>query len=262
MPLDRILVASDFVFGCGSVGSRISYRKFRELFELAMRMGIHTFDNAPIYGKGVAQTCLNRAVLQSRNRYPVISSTKYGRELVVDPLTVAVLIKFGAFGKLAKLLTHRLSDCTYTGEDMKRSIETSREEMNKIAVDYFFYHSPEIDVLTAEHLEVLDKTIRPLFAKIGYSVPRRGDEKLILSGEVKFDVLQVTGDDFERNRGYPGFAGEIWVNQVIKKSRAEKKDWIEMCKTFKQINKNAKFIIGFNKVSLLNELQRAIKNEA
>lgn len=53
-----MLNTNDFIFGMGSVGSRISKNNFSNLFKQSQKLNISQFDVSRLYGKGLAEKYL------------------------------------------------------------------------------------------------------------------------------------------------------------------------------------------------------------
>ena len=111
-----------------------------ETLERAYDLGVRYFDTAPLYGSGLAEERLGRA-LQGKPRGDFVVSTKVGRLLRVDgPPDPSQSHNGAPFFKGAPPLNPRF-DFSYDG--VMRSLEESLARLHLDRVDLLYIHDPD-----------------------------------------------------------------------------------------------------------------------
>ncbi|MEQ1647601.1 MAG: aldo/keto reductase [Hyphomicrobiaceae bacterium] len=122
--------------------------------EAAWNAGIRYFDTAPLYGRGIAETRLNRT-LRPKPRESYTLSTKVGRIMKrTTPDKMVGHTKY--FGTPAREVVY---DYSYDG--IMRSVEHSLERLGVDRFDALYIH--DIDPVTHESVEVSEAHMRTLF---------------------------------------------------------------------------------------------------
>ncbi len=127
-----------------------------EALERAYTLGVRYFDTAPLYGSGLAEERLGRA-LQGKPRDSFVVSTKVGRLLRADaPPDPSQYHDGEPFFKGAPSLNPRF-DFSYDG--VMRSLEESLTRLRLDRVDLLYIHDPD-----AHHREALEGAYKALAA--------------------------------------------------------------------------------------------------
>ena len=148
-------------FGTASLGNlyqAISEDHAHAVLEAAWAGGCRTFDTAPLYGLGLAETRLNR-FLRGKNRDDYVLSTKVGRLLEVSSPQQRTGI-----GKFFDTPTRR-ENYDYTHDGVMRSFEASLERLGVDRVDILYVH--DVDVFAHGSKAASDARIEELMAS-GY----------------------------------------------------------------------------------------------
>ncbi len=124
-------------FGCAPIGnlfSGVSDADANATVDAAWDAGIRYFDTAPLYGHGVSETRLGRA-LKARSRSDYVLSTKVGRVLrpagTTRPATV-----FADVGDLEP-------EFDFSRDGIRRSLEESLVRLGTDRVDIVLVHDPD-----------------------------------------------------------------------------------------------------------------------
>jgi aryl-alcohol dehydrogenase-like predicted oxidoreductase len=100
-----MLQSSDFIFGCGTIGSRISKKLSYNLLNKALELNINNFDISSIYGKGLAEKYLSEFANSKKKN--LICNIKYGQDLKFDLKTVLINICRLEFLNLIRVLSYK-----------------------------------------------------------------------------------------------------------------------------------------------------------
>jgi D-threo-aldose 1-dehydrogenase len=139
----------------GNIYNPISESGADATFAAAWDAGIRYYDTAPLYGMGLAETRLNRA-LRHRPRDEYVLSTKVGRLLkLCEPEKVKGRTRY-----FATPTRDVVYDYSYDG--IMRSFETSLERLGADRIDILYIH--DIDPITHESQEVSEAHIKTLLA--------------------------------------------------------------------------------------------------
>ena len=248
-----MISANDFIFGCGVVGSRISYNNFSLLFDKIIDLDINKFDNSYIYGKGLAEKYLNEQV--KKKNLKIFSTIKFGRELNFNLSSILVNIFRFEMTNLARIFFE--TKYNYNLNDIKKFVKRY-DNFTNIEFNTFFFHDPKFllkSFLTKEIIFFLKKK----FKQIGCANPDCKELKYICESKF-FNVIQLDIIDYLNNKEYliTNFKGEIWVNQIIKFSRKNKIDWFKFCFDQKKKSSNLKFVLGIKNVEIINRLKKEL----
>lgn len=115
--------------------------------------GIRYFDTAPLYGRGIAETRLNR-LLRGKTRQDYVLSTKVGRLLkLCAPEKLAGQVHY--FGTPSREIVY---DYSYDG--VMRSFDSSLERLGADRIDILLIH--DIDHITHNSKEISEAHIKTL----------------------------------------------------------------------------------------------------
>jgi D-threo-aldose 1-dehydrogenase len=142
----RITIPSRLGFGTAPLGNM--YRDIPEdealaTVDAAWNSGIRYFDGAPLYGAGLAELRLGKA-LAGRTRDEYVLGTKVGRLILDEHESTADR----DLGEKGGLFEHGLPNkivYDYTAEGTMRSIEDSLKRLQTDRLDYVWIHDPAID---------------------------------------------------------------------------------------------------------------------
>lgn len=143
------------------------------LVDAAFDRGIRHFDTAPLYGAGLSETRMGRA-LARRPRDQIVLSSKVGWILEDDP-TVAADGPYVA-------LPGRRRRCDYSGDGALRSIEASLQRLGTDRLDIVYIH----DLDTAAHGDALDARFAEVMAGAYPALARLRTEGVV--GAIGFGV--------------------------------------------------------------------------
>lgn len=143
------------------------------LVDAAFDRGIRHFDTAPLYGAGLSETRIGRA-LAPRPRDQIVLSSKVGWILEDDP-TVAADGPYVA-------LPGRRRRCDYSGDGALRSIEASLGRLRTDRLDIVYIH----DLDTAAHGDALDARFAEVMAGAYPALARLRAEGVV--GAIGFGV--------------------------------------------------------------------------
>ena len=120
--------------GCNNFGSRLDSASTNAVVHAAMEVGINFFDTADVYGDGVSEEYLGKA-LGSR-REEVIIATKFGAQLGDDP-----------------------SQSGASPRWIEKAVEGSLRRLGTDYIDLYQVHKPDENTPTEDTLEALDHLI-------------------------------------------------------------------------------------------------------
>jgi D-threo-aldose 1-dehydrogenase len=130
----------------------VSAHEAEDTLEAAWRLGVRFFDTAPLYGSGVAEERLGRALaLRPREEYTI--STKVGRVLRPGPAPP----EFRGAPPLEAVFD-------YSTEGIRRSLAGSLERLRLDSVDLALLHDPEEHIGEARRAV---ETVRELAPRVG-----------------------------------------------------------------------------------------------
>lgn len=121
--------------GCNNFGRRCDERQSAEVVDAALEEGINLFDTADVYGEGLSEAYLGRAL--QRRRDEVVIATKFGHQMGQEPL---------CRGGSARWIATAI-------EDSLRRLGTDR-------IDLYQLHTPDPETPIEETLEALDGLVR------------------------------------------------------------------------------------------------------
>lgn len=119
--------------GCNNFGTRLDERASERVIHAALDAGINFIDTADVYGKGLSEEFLGRALGARRN--DVLIATKFGKPMDKE--------RFGARPAY-----------------IRRALEDSLRRLRTDRVDLYQLHDPDPDVPIAETLGALDELVR------------------------------------------------------------------------------------------------------
>src|SRR5690606_1918990 len=119
--------------GCNNFGTRIDEKASARVVHAALDAGVNFFDTADIYGTGLSETFLGRAL--GRQRQDVIVATKFGKPMDDE--------RRGA-----------------RPEYIPRAAEDSLRRLGTDYIDLYQIHEPDPDVPILETLGALDGLVR------------------------------------------------------------------------------------------------------
>jgi D-threo-aldose 1-dehydrogenase len=172
----------------GGLFADVSPETAASTVDAAWRLGVRFFDTAPLYGSGLAEERLGRA-LASRPREEYTVSTKVGR--VLQP--GAASPEFRGAPALEAVFD-------FSAEGIRRSLTGSLERLGLDAVDVVLLHDPE------EHMEEARRaveTARQLAPRVGVGTNvvqtavtfvERGDAEVVLLAG-RYTLLDRSADD-------------------------------------------------------------------
>jgi len=155
-PTERVAIGRTGVtvtklgFGCAPIGGlfrTVDDADAAAVLDRAWALGIRSFDVAPLYGYGLAERRLGRA-LRDRPRHDFTLSTKVGR-LVRSAETIAPGAEVdrqeldGRPDAFYAGIGDRRVVFDYSGDGVRRSIEESLERLGLDRVDIVFIHDPD-----------------------------------------------------------------------------------------------------------------------
>jgi D-threo-aldose 1-dehydrogenase len=142
--------------GCAPIGNMfrvVSDDDAHALVDTAFDLGVRLFDTAPLYGHGVSETRLGRA-LQGRQRDSYVLATKVGRVLVVDDPDLPV--EPGIF--LDVPAVHPEFDFSHDG--VMRSVDDSLRRLGVDRIDLLHVHDPD------DHLDAALRSAFPALVRL------------------------------------------------------------------------------------------------
>ncbi len=143
------------------------------LVDAAFDRGIRHFDTAPLYGAGLSETRMGRA-LARRPRDQIVLSSKVGWILEDDPSVAADGPYVGLPGRRRR--------CDYSGDGALRSIEASLGRLGTDRLDIVYIH----DLDTAAHGDDLDARFAEVMAGAYPALARLRAEGVV--GAIGFGV--------------------------------------------------------------------------
>ncbi len=148
----RFRAPSRFGLGTAPLGNlyeAVSEADARATVDAAFDRGVRVFDTAPLYGHGLAERRLGRA-LASRPRDEILVSTKVGRLLTPGPPDPASMFRD---------VPNEVPHFDFSGDGVRRSLDTSLDRLGLDRVDVVLIHDPD-DHLT----EAMRETVPALVA--------------------------------------------------------------------------------------------------
>jgi hypothetical protein len=246
-----MIKSSDFIFGCGTIGSRISKKKSYTLFNKALKLNINSFDCSPIYGKGLAEKYLSEYLSEFVIKKKISCTIKYGQHLNCDLKTILINIYRREFLNLIRIFNHKNPD--FSLKNLKFTVQKYIFN-KKIKYNNFFFHSPKISIQSIK--PEIFKFLKSKKLKIGYTSPFVYDPEHLFNDN-NFDVIQLSAVEYSKYKNIikKKFKKFIWINQIIKFSKKHNIDWINYCENIKKEYKKVKFVIGFNHLHMLEKIE-------
>ena len=121
--------------GCNNFGMRIDADQTKAVVAAALDNGITLFDTADIYGRGLSEEFLGKALKGHRDE--VIIATKFGMPMDDDP-------------------AHRGASAKWIGE----AVDASLRRLGVDHIDVYQQHAPDADTPIEETLETLNGLVR------------------------------------------------------------------------------------------------------
>jgi aryl-alcohol dehydrogenase-like predicted oxidoreductase len=121
--------------GCNNFGTRIDERATHAVVHAALDAGINLFDTADIYGKGLSEEFIGRALEQSGRRDEVVLATKYAKPMGEG---------------------RRGAHPAY----IRRAVEDSLRRLRTDRIDLYQQHEFDEGVPLADSLGALDELVR------------------------------------------------------------------------------------------------------
>lgn len=244
---------SHFAFGTASVGSRIRYPRFMRLADMALQAGIHRFDTAPSYGRGLAQVFLQRFA-NERPGTGLRASTKVGRLPVGDPKSLLIVMSQGELRHAARLSRHRSGmACDFSAANLDRCLAFARQSMDPSLFDALFLHASPQPMLARGAAESLHRMADGTM-QIGVAEPCQADLDWILEQDSADWALQVSMTDFMSEPRLQRLKGTLWINSIIRYARAQS---IGLQATMDALRTrrggNCIYVVGFNHEHLFDD---------
>jgi aryl-alcohol dehydrogenase-like predicted oxidoreductase len=120
--------------GCNNLGRRLDRAGTEAVVHAAMEAGINFFDTADIYGDGVSEEYLSKALGSRRDE--AIIATKFGAEMAGDP-----------------------SRCGASPRWIERAVEDSLRRLDTDRIDLYQLHRPDENTPIDDTLDALDRLI-------------------------------------------------------------------------------------------------------
>jgi D-threo-aldose 1-dehydrogenase len=164
-------MTANLAFGCAGLLRLLTMRSREALLRTALDEGVTHFDTARMYGDGLAEGIVGRAL--GKNREQITFATKFGYPFVPAAgtgLSVRSLARFAfnAFPQIKSTMRRIASlrhkhapevlvpmpggDRDFSPEEMQRSLGQSLEELQTDGVDLFFLHAPGLRHAIQERL--------------------------------------------------------------------------------------------------------------
>jgi aryl-alcohol dehydrogenase-like predicted oxidoreductase len=245
---------SEFAYGTASVGSKIGFKKFEKLANIARSNGLRRFDSAPQYGRGLAQVFLSR-YLEKINDNVLKTSSKVGRLPALDLKTFLILVKHREFKHLLRLnMVSEVSTEDFSIEGIIKSHDFTLQSIDRSLIDTLFLHSSPSSILRtdagATFFEICSAGL-----KLGVSDPTTEDLEYIMNHDPESWCIQVSAENLLRDENLQRFPGTVWINSIIRYSRSRR---IDLQETFERIqyvrSHNRILVIGFNNEEIFDTL--------
>src|SRR5919199_1408212 len=120
--------------GCNNFGSRLDNTGTDAVVHAAMEVGINFFDTADVYGDGVSEEYLGKAL--GTRREEVAVATKFGAQLGDDP-----------------------SQSGASPRWIEKAVEGSLRRLDTDYIDLYQVHKPDENTPTEDTLEALDHLV-------------------------------------------------------------------------------------------------------
>lgn len=160
----KALIPGRIGFGSAPLGNMfrdIPETEAQETVNAAWENGIRDSDTAPLYGAGLAEIRLGRA-LAGKNRDDYVISTKVGR-LILDEVDDVSARDLGDKGEVFKFGRPNRVVNVYSGDATLRSIENSLERLGTDHVEIAFVHDVAQDFYGDEWLSVFETARKGAF---------------------------------------------------------------------------------------------------
>nr|WP_199047153.1 aldo/keto reductase [Dyella sp. ASV24] len=141
-----ISIPTKIGFGTAPLGNmyrNIPEQEALDTVEAAWQQGIRYFDAAPLYGAGLAEIRLGKA-LQQHPRDEYVLSTKVGR-LILDEVEDTTTRDLGEKGGLFEHGLPNKIAYDYSADGTMRAVESSLKRLNTDRLDIVFIHDPAKD---------------------------------------------------------------------------------------------------------------------
>ena len=161
------ILPSKLGFGAAPLGNMfrdIPEEEARATIEAAWNDGIRYFDNAPLYGAGLAEIRMGRA-LAGRPRDQYVISTKVGR-VILDEVEDAGTRDLGEKGDVFRYGLPNKVVNDYSAEATLRSIEDSLNRLQTDHIEIVWVHDVAQDFYGDRWLEVFETARRGAFRQL------------------------------------------------------------------------------------------------
>jgi aryl-alcohol dehydrogenase-like predicted oxidoreductase len=123
--------------GTNNFGGRIDYEQTLGVVDAALEHGITLFDTADIYGQGLSEEFIGRALEERGARGRVVIATKFGKPMDESP-----------------------HDSRGSREYIRRAVEGSLRRLRTDVIDVYQHHEPDPSTPIEETLAALDELVR------------------------------------------------------------------------------------------------------
>jgi aryl-alcohol dehydrogenase-like predicted oxidoreductase len=123
--------------GTNNFGMRVDYDATVRVIDAALEHGITLFDTADIYGQGMSEDFIGRALEANGKRDRVLLATKFGKEMDENP-----------------------HDHRGSREYIRRAVEGSLRRLRTDAIDLYQMHEPDPSTPIEETLAALDELVQ------------------------------------------------------------------------------------------------------
>jgi aryl-alcohol dehydrogenase-like predicted oxidoreductase len=123
--------------GTNNFGGRIDYEQTLGVVDAALEHGITLFDTADIYGQGLSEEFIGRALEERGARGRVVIATKFGKSMDEYP-----------------------HDSRGSREYIRRAVEGSLRRLRTDVIDVYQHHEPDPSTPIEETLAALDELVR------------------------------------------------------------------------------------------------------
>ena len=211
-----------------------------------MMAGVRRFDSAPQYGRGLAQVFLQR-YFDSNPGCDARVSTKLGRMPMGDLKSLLIVLSQGRPGHALRLLgVPRCGAADFSNSNLEASWRFALCSLDCGRLDSVFLHASPKPVLAAGAAQVL---LRLCGGRLqpGVAEPCAGDLQWASDYGGQRWAVQVTADELLINPALRAFPGTVWINSIIRYSRAHSVDLREtMARLQAARPRDRVFVVGFN----------------
>jgi hypothetical protein len=156
-------------FGCARIRGGMERKRSLRILEAAYDQGIRQFDTAPIYGDGLADSCLAEFVSGARGEFSIASKTGLAR-LRVHPARAAA--KYFAQTLVGARLRRRLADIKtqrtlpvrsygrFTPDFLKEQIAETLDILKTPYLDLLLLHEPPVLGVSPEYASTMDSLLK------------------------------------------------------------------------------------------------------